>query len=125
VALTDLKMSKEERDEQSPQPMETSKGPQYPYGLSINLDDGTLEKLGVDELPKVGEYITIVALACVKSTSERSDDGGESERSVSLQIEKMRLGGDDDGDDDDVLKGKGKSAKMPVAKTLASKYEGT
>lgn len=92
-------------------------GPDYSYGLRITLDHEELEKLGVKELPKPGEYISLVAQCCVQSVSQHESEDRE-DRSVSLQIEKMRLGGDGDGDDDDRPASKGD----PEAKSLYSRY---
>ena len=48
MSLVNMKMSAEETKEYSGVEMEA---PQYPYGLSIDLDDGALEKLGITALP--------------------------------------------------------------------------
>ena len=98
--LIDMKMSKEEKREQT-QPT-AADAPDYAYGLRITLDDDALEKLGVKELPASGTYVTVVALCCVCVTSQYSTEEDE-DRSVTLQIEKMRLGGDGD---DNGLSGK-------------------
>lgn len=69
--------------------------PDYPYGLRITLDEKQLKKLGI-ETPQVGEYLDLRAFACVKSVSSDSTDHGETCR-VELQIEKIAVGGYDDG----------------------------
>lgn len=67
-------------------------GPVYPYGLTIQLGDETLEKLGVKDLPAVGAEILLSAKAKVTSVSvnEHQDADGDKEadkrRSVGLQI---------------------------------------
>ena len=119
MALTDMKFSAAERKEEKAE-MTIPSAPKYPWGLSLNLDGGSLDKLGVKDLPKVGDYITVVALCCVKSVSQTSTEGDDDDcKSVSLQIEKMRLGGDGDNDDDDKMP---KGRRMPVAKSIVSKY---
>ena len=123
MAMKDMKRTRAEIKEAS-QPMASQ--PEYPWGLCITLDNDSLDKLDIDELPKVGGRITIVAVARVTSVSARTDEGGDDSRCVSLQIERMRLGGDGDGDDDDVLSGKPKATKgrpMPKVKSIASMYE--
>lgn len=75
--------------------------PKYPYGLCLYLDDETLEKLGITELPKVGTVMTLTAQ--VKVTSVRSSETqtekskGETDEntnsSVDLQITDMELQG--------------------------------
>lgn len=64
----------------------------YPYGLRLDLNNDSLEKLGIDELPDSGETLKLVAEVKVESTSERSERNGDKNRSVGLQITKMKLG---------------------------------
>jgi len=90
MTMIDMKQSAEEAQENSPEA--TSDAPMYPYGLRISLDDGALEKLGVTVLPKVGSKIQVTAMCEVCSTSEHSDQAGEKEANVSLQITAMELG---------------------------------
>lgn len=72
---------------------------EYPYGCCLSLDEETLTKLGMTELPKAGSTITFTAQARVASTSVRSEaaepgegEGAEKERRVELQITNMDLG---------------------------------
>lgn len=65
-------------------PMEDNK-PRYPYGLSLNLNEDSLEKLGIETLPEVGSTIHLKALAKVTSVSKDATDEKESSR-VCLQI---------------------------------------
>lgn len=64
----------------------------YPYGLRLDLSDESLDKLGLDDLPKVGKTVKIVAQAEVQSASESTSSSGKSHRSVGLQITKMKVG---------------------------------
>lgn len=65
--------------------------PRYPWGLQVNLDKDSLEKLGIgDELPGVGEKYLLVAMVDVTSVSSNQSEGG-SNRSVGLQITSMCL----------------------------------
>lgn len=64
----------------------------YPYGLRIDLNNDSLEKLGIDELPDSGDTMKLVAEVKVESTSERQERNGDKNRSVGLQITKMKLG---------------------------------
>ena len=66
--------------------------PEYPYGLEICLDECTLEKLGIEELPKVGDMVMISAMAKVCAVSEREMRDDEMDRRMSLQITEMGLG---------------------------------
>lgn len=66
--------------------------PEYPYGLRINLDNETLTKLGMTELPEIDQEFKITALACVVSVSQHDNKGSDKpDRSVDLQIEMMDL----------------------------------
>jgi hypothetical protein len=67
--------------------------PKYPWGLEICLNDDSLDKLNVKTLPAVGTEVTIVAKACVSSTSERSTEGNGSSASMSLQITDLQIDG--------------------------------
>ena len=64
----------------------------YPYGLRIDLHNESLDKLGIDKLPDSGKTLKLVAEVKVESTSERQERNGDKNRSVGLQITKMKLG---------------------------------
>jgi len=65
----------------------------FPFGLTLSLDDESLTKLGIDELPAVGEELIIVGVGKVDSVSksERDNRRGVS-RNVSIQLEKLEVG---------------------------------
>ena len=67
--------------------------PEFPYGLSLELDETSLKLLGIDKLPKVGSVLEIEARVVVKSTSERTQEGEGLKRCVSLQITDMEIEG--------------------------------
>lgn len=88
----EMKSMKCEPKEGSPvQAMSPNEGPMYPYGLCLYLDEDTLKKLGLTELPKLGEKIAIMAKAEVKMVSESKNVYGV-ERRLELQITDMALG---------------------------------
>jgi hypothetical protein len=64
--------------------------PEYPYGLTICIDDDMLAKLGITDLPPVGTKFRIEALAEVCSTSQYANQSG-ADQSMSLQITDMEL----------------------------------
>lgn len=70
-------------------------GPQYPYGLTLCIDDEMLAKLGITELPKVGAVFYIEAKAEVCSTSQYANQN-DTDTSMSLQITDMSLSTTDD-----------------------------
>jgi hypothetical protein len=65
--------------------------PEYPYGLCIELDEESLKKLGITELPKVGSLMQILAKVRVKTTSAYTTIGNKKEKRVSLQITDMEV----------------------------------
>ena len=87
MALVDLKMSKKDMaEEASP----TANQNPYPYGACIHLDTDELDKLGVKELPDVGDEYHIRAIGRVTSVS--SNDSGNGEQSgLSIQITMLEL----------------------------------
>lgn len=93
MALTDMKLTPAEAKDANSccAPDSDDGGPKYPYGLSINLDDEALAKLGITTLPAVGGLMRLTATVEVTSTSqyERQD---EKEISINLQITAMELG---------------------------------
>jgi hypothetical protein len=74
-------------------PTSAADAPKYPWGLEINLNDDSLDKLGVKTLPAVGTEVTIVAKATVSSTSERATEESGACASMSLQITDLQIDG--------------------------------
>lgn len=65
--------------------------PKYPHGLCLCLNDGTLEKLGIKELPAVGSTLLVMAHATVTSVRSSQQMDGDKESGVDLQITEMAL----------------------------------
>jgi hypothetical protein len=59
--------------------------PDYPYGLSISLDETSLAKLGLDADCEVGDLIHLNTIGKVTSISKNSSDSG-SRSNVSIQL---------------------------------------
>ncbi len=83
--LTDMRRSKKERKSEE---VALDSEPSIPYGLSINLDDGSLKKLGITKLPSVGDRMVVASIGVVDSVNEHSSSRRKS-RSVSIQLEKL------------------------------------
>lgn len=65
--------------------------PKYPYGLCICLNDDSLKKLGISDLPAVGGTFMVMAQVTVSSVRSSQQQDGDKERSVDLQITDMAL----------------------------------
>jgi hypothetical protein len=96
MPMIDMKLTKEEKkDRNGSLPVDTAKdtGPEYPYGLVINLDKESLKKLKVktDDY-NTGEYMSIKAKVKVVGISSRTSfgNGGDYE-TMELQITEMEL----------------------------------
>lgn len=92
LAMTADEAKKEYGDSCSP---DATNLPRYPYGLTLYLDDDTLKKLGITDLPKVGTVMQAQITVNVTSISQRSTQSGkdgEATRScVDLQITDMDI----------------------------------
>lgn len=94
MALVDMTMSDKEAKEEygTVSPADDADLPKYPYGLTINLDDESMAKLGITALPTVGTAMTLTARVEVCGTSQYADRKGKADTSMSLQITAMELG---------------------------------
>lgn len=86
--LIDLKRTKAEKKEAIKCPTIGSTS-DYPYGLELRLGSDELEKLGMKELPAVGEEYTLTAHCVVTDVSQHSDQSGDDRRNVTVQVQKM------------------------------------
>lgn len=87
--MTSMKMSKKEAKAENSGEMDQ---PEYPYGLSLHLDDEALSKLGMKTLPTIDTTMSLNAKVKVTEVTEHSQSGEKKmRRSVSLQITDMEL----------------------------------
>lgn len=100
MSLVNMKMSAEERGEYGADVPKMAE-PAYPYGLCIDLDDGSMEKLGITALPKVGSEMMITARVVVKSVGSNQYEGSDAESRMSLQITDMSIGQTDNAQNND------------------------
>ncbi|MHC1788986.1 capsid staple protein [Solidesulfovibrio sp.] len=95
--LASMELTKAERKHESGlAPAAVDEKRQFPWGLSVNLDDTSLKKLG----RKVGDftaggYVFLLCKAKVNRIGIEEEEGG-SEGRVALQIEAMDLQTEDD-----------------------------
>ncbi len=71
--------------------VDEEKGPRFPHGLTLNLNDMTLKKLGISTLPDVGTEMLVVGVGKVSRASENRRQGGV-DRDVSIQLESLDVG---------------------------------
>lgn len=91
MQLVDLKLTPEEAKKlDCCVPMTDETAPQYPWGLCISLDDVTLRKLGITDLPDVGTTMQLTAIVEVSNTGQYANQSGK-EKSLSLQFTAMAL----------------------------------
>lgn len=82
----------EQKERNSPgKACEPYMGDKYPYGLRLDLNSQSLEKLALDTLPKVGTKMTLTAEVEVVATRSSDRSNGEPEQSMELQIVKLGL----------------------------------
>lgn len=96
--MTEMKMTKAEKKETSPMVASAYDGPDYPYGLKLCLDNASLEKLGLDTLPKVGAKMMVHAMGVVVEVSQHESANHESRR-VEIQIQRLGVEDEDESDE--------------------------
>lgn len=89
--LVNMKLSKADRDKSTEMVMPAEDAPRYPWGLSVSLDNEVLEKLGMKELPEVGDELELLARVTVTRVSSTDQAEGGPSRDVGLQMTEMAL----------------------------------
>lgn len=93
-------------------------GPDFPWGLCLNLGKDEIAKLGIDDLPEVGDEFHIYAVAKVTRVSQSASEQGEDSKGVELQITHMGAMQEEEKATD------GKEAKASGFSKAASKLYG-
>jgi hypothetical protein len=94
MQLVSMQMTEQEAKEESciASPSESDL-PRYPYGLCLDLDDETLQKLGITDMPAVGSTMKLMAIVRVTRISQYENQDGK-DGSLGLQITDMGLDSD-------------------------------
>lgn len=87
--MVNMKMSSPEAQEYL---MAEPEKREYPYGLTLQLEEESLAKLGIKDLPAPGTIMTFTAKAVVERVLQSADDK-KAERCLSLQITDMAVDG--------------------------------
>lgn len=75
--------------------------PQYSYHTQLTLGNHELDKIGMKDLPKVGDRVHIRARGHVTVVKHEARHGGKPERRVEIQM--THMGVDGKGDPEDAL----------------------
>lgn len=120
MAMKDLKISKKEaKSKNEAMVIGSSEQERYPYGLRLDLNNDTLDKLGIDKMPSVGTVLTFEAKAKVVGSRQSATEGSEN-RSVELQITHIDMGSAKEEKAEGELSRAKDGAASNVAKKLAS-----
>lgn len=97
--LVDVAYTPEEKAEKFGA-MSAEAAPDYPFGLSITLDECTLEKLDLDDNPEVGDMIDFRAFGRVTGVRKDARDG-ENHTCVEIQLTNIAVEDEDDEEPDE------------------------
>ena len=89
MSLTNMRMSK--KDAKAEVGLVEDKGPRFPHGLTLHLNDDVLEKLGFSKLPSVGDKVIVIGVGVISSASEHRRQNGV-DRDVSIQLQQLEVG---------------------------------
>ena len=92
--MKSMKLSVADRKTDAPSVGGVRKGPQYPWGLEIRLDETALGKLGMTTLPEVGQECMVHGVGEVIEVSERDGSGGKT-RNVTIQMQRLAVSHED------------------------------
>ncbi len=90
MKLVDMAYTKAELKEEQNETRMGEASP-YPWGLCLSLEKSQLDKLGIKDLPGVGDEWHLVAVAKVTSVNQSAREGSDEESRVGLQITMMQV----------------------------------
>lgn len=86
-----VSMKETAAEEKAEQASLDSPAPDYPYGLRLSLGRNELKKLGMKDLPEIGDEFEIVARGKVVSISQSESERGDGYKCADIQITEMSL----------------------------------
>jgi len=90
VQMKSMKLSPADKKAEEKSMEVSSDSQEYPWGLTLRLEQDTMDKLSTGEL-KVGDELMMQAAVRVTSVSSHDSEGSKTESSASLQITEMGL----------------------------------
>lgn len=122
--LVDLKYTKAEiKDEKKEYAAGGDVSP-YPWGLAIRLESEELAKLGVTELPAVGDEFHFMAVANVTGVNQSARVGQDDEKCVALQITQLAVMAHESAAEEQAEGAQTPAKEMAEGGTLMSKHKG-
>ena len=90
AALVDMKLDKSEQKRLA-EPTVAAEAPEYPYGLEIQLQEDSIEKLGIKNLPKPGDKFRLYSEVVTVDVGSNANVSGKKRAHLTLQITAMVL----------------------------------
>jgi hypothetical protein len=85
-------VTKPQKAEPMPDLKPAVEGPMYPWGLSLRMDQETLDKLGLD-VPRVGDLLHFCAVGKVTAVSQHEiQSEGESRKHCCAEVQITEIG---------------------------------
>jgi len=122
MPLVSLKRSPAERKKMT-EPM--AAGPEvddYPYGCALDLNGELLDKLGVKDLPEIGDEYQVRAVGKVTRVSANASEG-RSDRSLCIQLTGLELVHGDAGEES-AAEDKGETSGPRLVTALSNSMRG-
>lgn len=89
--MTSMKMTAKEAKEYASPSTAVADAPQFPYGLRVELNNDSLDKLAMKDMPKIGDRFTMTCTVEACGCASYTERDGDENRSLSLQITDMAL----------------------------------
>lgn len=86
MTMKSMKLSKKEAKGEVA--IDVPDGPRFPHGLTLHLEDETLKKLGIANVPDVGTEMRVVGVGVVESSNQHQSQRRKN-RSISIQLQRL------------------------------------
>ncbi len=68
-------------------------GPEYSYGMVLRMENFEIDQMGIKQMPKVGQEVTITAKAKVTRVAESASPANKGDRNLELQVTHLEMTG--------------------------------